>query len=91
MGKYKEKHIKKNIMKNKENIRKNMFCYIFMNFFSHSPMWYYFFTVAETPKGSLCWENMCGCMGGTDWGVCISRDILGFQLVYMNAVIEAVV
>ena len=42
----------------------------------------------ETPKGSLCWENRCGCMGrlvggggGTDWGVCISRDIHGLQLV----------
>ena len=39
---------------------------------------------AETPKGSLCWENLCGCMGVwlgcTDWGVCTSRDIHGLQL-----------
>ena len=30
--------------------------------------------LVETPKGSLCWENLCGCMGrlvgGTDWGDC---------------------
>ena len=41
-------------------------------------------------KGSLCWENLCGCMGrlvgggGTDCGVCISRDIHGLQLVAMS-------
>ena len=29
--------------------------------------------VAETPKGSLCWENLCGwgrLVGGTNWGDC---------------------
>ena len=24
--------------------------------------------LAQTPKGSLCWENLCGCLGG---GVCL--------------------
>ena len=39
--------------------------------------------LVETLKGSLCWGvGAWGVwLGGSDWGVCISRDIHGFQLV----------